>query len=120
MVDVASRTTHVLDPLSVEEIAEAVRIVRASGDGTDRYLYSSVELLEPPKAVVLATESGSPNGHLDRIAKAVIIDQVERRSLEYLISLTSGRVLDRSSSLGGATAFHDAGDFQRRNRDSPA
>jgi primary-amine oxidase len=105
MVDVASRTTHVLDPLSVDEIAEAVRLIRATGTGTDRYLYSSVELLEPPKAVVLAMETGSPNGHLDRIAKAVVIDQVERRSLEFLISLTNGKVLDRSVISAGQPPF---------------
>lgn len=94
MVDIATRTSHALDPLSVDEIAEAVRILRENEYQPGRYFFSQIELAEPPKSVILASEYGSPNGHLDRIAKAVLIDRAERRSLELLISLSGGIVID--------------------------
>src|SRR5690606_36344761 len=49
MVEIVSKRTHILDPLSTAEISEAVRIIRGEGQDSDRYLFSQVELLEPPK-----------------------------------------------------------------------
>ena len=105
MVDVASSVTHALDPLSVDEIAEAVRILGENEIVPDRYYFSQIELAEPPKAAVLASEAGSPNGHLDRIAKAVLIDRDQRRSLELLLSLDTGKVLDRTVVSAGQPPF---------------
>jgi primary-amine oxidase len=105
MVDVASRVSHALDPLSVDEITEAARILGENAIGPDRYYFSQVELAEPPKAAVLASEQGSSNGHLERIAKAVVIDRQDRRSLEILLSLDTGVVLDRSEVTAGQPPF---------------
>ncbi|MCC6943571.1 MAG: primary-amine oxidase [Thermomicrobiales bacterium] len=104
MVDVVNKTTHVLDPLSIDELIEAVRILREDGIGKDRYLFTQVELAEPPKAAVLAVENGSSDG-LARIAKAVIIDRVEHRSYEYFVSLDEGTVVDRKRIETGQPTF---------------
>ena len=105
MVDVASRVTHALDPLSVDEITEAVRILAENEIGPDRYYFSQVELAEPSKATVLAGEQGALNGRIERIAKAVVIDRQERRSLEVLLSLDTGVILGRSVVAAGQPPF---------------
>src|SRR5919112_4987340 len=97
MAQAITNTRHPLAPLAVDELAEAVAVLRAGVPGgvwDDRRLrFVEVALREPPKADVLAAEA-SGNGHdLPREARAVLIDRVERGTVEATVSLTEGRLL---------------------------
>jgi primary-amine oxidase len=97
MAQAMTKTRHPLQPLSVDELAEAVAILRAGvpvGCWDDRrFRFVEVALHEPPKANVLAVEALG-NGHdLPREARAVLIDRVERGTVEAIVSLTEGQVL---------------------------
>ena len=64
-VDLTSNATktaalHPLEPLSPEEIASAVTIVRASGKLGPKARFVTVVLHEPAKQVVLAYREGDP------------------------------------------------------------
>ena len=52
--------THPLDALDAEEIRAAVRLLRDAGNIDDTTLFSSIQLAEPPKAVVKSWTSGKP------------------------------------------------------------
>ena len=98
MAQAPTRTRHPLEPLSVDELAEAVAILRAGVPGgvwdDRRFRFVEVALHEPAKADVLAAEA-SGNGHdLPREARAVLIDRAERGTVEAIVSLTEGRVTD--------------------------
>ncbi|MGE3798572.1 MAG: primary-amine oxidase, partial [Thermomicrobiales bacterium] len=105
MVDLTKKTTHILDPLSVDEIAEVVRILRATGVERERFLFCQIELVEPAKHLVLERERARTNGHLERLAKAVLIDRAERQNYEYLVSLDTARVIERKPITRGQPTF---------------
>src|SRR5687768_409872 len=108
MAQAITKTTHPLEPLSVDELTEAVAILRAGVPGGTwderRLRFVEVALREPPKAAVLAAEA-SGNGHdLPREARAVLIDRGERGTVEAIVSLTAGQVVDwRLIDSGQAT-----------------
>jgi primary-amine oxidase len=79
---------HALDPLSVEEIATAVRVIRAERNLTGPHRFNLVTLAEPAKSV-----PASSNGHRSRQAFAVVLDGVERAGHEAVVSLTDERLL---------------------------
>ena len=60
MAQAVTRTQHPLQPLSVDELAEAVAILRAGVPGgawdDRRFRFVEVALREPAKAAVLAAE----------------------------------------------------------------
>src|SRR5829696_9164621 len=95
MAQAITKTRHPLEPLSVDELAEAVAILPAGVPGVwddRRFRFVEVALHEPAKADVLAAEALG-NGHdLPREARAVLIDRAERGTVEALVSLTEGRV----------------------------
>src|SRR5918999_5961615 len=96
MAQAMTKTRHPLQPLSVDELEEAVVVLRAGVPGgvwdDRRFRFVEVALREPPKSDVLAAEV-SGNGHdLPREARAVLIDRVERGTVEAVVSLTEGRV----------------------------
>src|SRR5918993_5335470 len=96
MAQAITKTLHPLEPLSVDELAEAVAILRAGVPGgawdDRRFRFVEVALREPPKADVLVAEA-SGNGHdLPREARAVLIDRGERGTVEALVSLSEERV----------------------------
>jgi len=66
MAQAPTRTRHPLEPLSVEELEEAVAVLRAGVPGgvwdDRRFRFVEVALYEPPKADVLAAEVEG-NGH---------------------------------------------------------
>src|SRR5215208_7462281 len=99
MAQAITKTRHPLQPLSVDELAEAVVILRAGVPGAwddRRFRFVEVALREPAKADVLAAEALG-NGHdLAREARAVLIDRAERGTVEALVSLTEGHVTDWS------------------------
>ncbi len=81
---------HPLDPLTVDEIAAAVDIVRTERQLSARVRFVSVTLHEPAKAVVLAYPSV---GAVDREAFAILLDNEAGQTYEAVISLSRRTVL---------------------------
>jgi len=75
---------HALDPLSAEEMAAAVRILRTHGPTSDHKRFVSVNLHEPAKTEL---ESISASNILDRRAFIIVLDLAPRRVLEAIVSL---------------------------------
>jgi primary-amine oxidase len=96
MAQTISRVAHPLQPLTADELAEAVAILRsgAPDGGWDdrRYRFVEVALREPAKADLLAAEAAGKEDELPREARAVLIDRGDRTSIEAIISLGEGRV----------------------------
>src|SRR5688572_31383377 len=97
MAQAPTLTRHPLEPLSVDELEAAVAILRSDLPGgvwdDRRFRFVEVALREPPKADVLAADVAG-NGHdLSREARAVLIDRVERGTVEATVSLTEGKLL---------------------------
>jgi primary-amine oxidase len=91
MAETLTRVAHALQPLSVEELAEAVAILRRERGVDDRYRFVQVELKEPAKAAVLAGDTEEVS-EIEREAKAVLIDRAERTTVEAVVSLDRGSV----------------------------
>lgn len=80
-------TRHPLEPLSGEEIAAAVTLLRASGKLTDRSRIVLVVLREPPREVVLGWHSGVS---VPREAFVQVLDNADGAVYEAVVSLTAG------------------------------
>ncbi len=78
---------HPLDPLSAEELSEAVEVLRNSGHVDDESRYPIINLHEPPKAEVLSWKEGES---FRRAAFAVV--KQGTRSFEAIIDLTDQEV----------------------------
>jgi primary-amine oxidase len=95
MAQAPTRMKHLLQPLSVDELAEAVAILRAGVPGewdAQRYRFVEVALREPAKAEVLAADAVGDGGELPREARAVLIDRAERETIVAIVSLSEGKV----------------------------
>ncbi len=96
MAQAPTRTRHPLEPLSVDELEEAVVILRAAVPGgawdEQRFRFVEVALHELPKAAVLEAEVTGNGVDLPREARAVLIDRAERGTVEAIVSLTEGQV----------------------------
>jgi primary-amine oxidase len=103
MTDLLTRTTHALQPLSEEEIAKAVGILRSERGVDERFRFVEISLAEPEKAA-LATADAT-GGDLPRLAKAVLIDRAQRVSIEARVSLTAGAVVDWKRIAEGEPPF---------------
>jgi primary-amine oxidase len=77
-------TAHPLDPLSKEEIARAVAILKVGPAAPDTFRFSSVELREPDKSALL---DGSASN--TRAASAVLVDRATGESYEAVIDLVA-------------------------------
>ncbi len=82
---VGASLKHPLEPLSVDEIAAAVEIVRSQRQLGERMRFVTIALHEPPKDVVLAFVPGSP---VDRQAFLVLLDNATGWTYEVVVSLT--------------------------------
>jgi primary-amine oxidase len=80
---------HPLDPLTAEEIARAVRVLRADYPLSGRVRFATVVLHEPPKSVVLNFKKGDA---IQREAFAILLDNATATTYEAIISLTEGTV----------------------------
>jgi primary-amine oxidase len=80
-------TLHPLEPLSGEEIAAAVAILRASGQLPEKSRVVFVVLREPPKEGVLGWQEGVS---LPREAALQILDNASGAVYEAIVSLTEG------------------------------
>ncbi len=83
---------HPLEPLSVEEIARTVDVLRRDHDLGARVRFVSISLHEPPKSAVLAFPG---QGSLEREAFAIVLDRETGRTYEAIVSLTRGSTTAR-------------------------
>lgn len=109
MAQAVTRTTHPLQPLSLEELAEAVAILQqgtpVGGWDGERYRFVEVALREPEKAAFLEAGATGDLDALPRLARAVLIDRVARASVDAVISLDEGRVLSWETVAVGQAPF---------------
>ncbi|HWF55491.1 MAG TPA: primary-amine oxidase [Solirubrobacteraceae bacterium] len=75
---------HPLEPLSAEEIRRAVAILRGERRLAETVRFSTVELLEPPKADVLAWPEA---GQVERQAFVIVMDRADGAVHEAVVSL---------------------------------
>lgn len=80
---------HPLEPLSEEEMKEAVRILKESGRLGPKARFVSVSLREPDKSVVLNYSLGQP---IEREAAAVLLDNADGQCYEAVVSITLGAI----------------------------
>src|SRR5215207_9315633 len=85
----AAVADHPLAPLTLEEVREAVGIVREECDLGPKHRFAGLTLNEPPKEDVLAFKGGDS---FEREAFAVILDGNDGSTYEAVISLTRGAV----------------------------
>lgn len=109
MAQAITKTAHPLQPLSVEELAEAVAILRrgtpaGEWDG-QRFRFSEVALREPAKAALLEAEATGRDAELPREARAVLIDRAEHASIEAVVSLDEGRIVSWENVPIGQAPF---------------
>ena len=98
MVDTPSRTEltsspalilHPLEPLTAEEIAEAVSIVRRERKLSERVRFASVALNEPPKEDVLNFKVGDS---VKREAFIKLLDNADGAAYEAIVDILAGKV----------------------------
>lgn len=82
---------HPLEPLTAEEVAAAVAIVRAEKQVGDTFRFPCVTLHEPPKSVVLSFQVGEP---VAREAFLILLDNASGKTYEAIVSLTEQKVTD--------------------------
>lgn len=80
---------HPLEPLTEQEILDAIAILKAELNLSDRVRFMTVTLQEPPKAVIL---SYKPNSIVDREAFVVLLDNDTGNCHEAIVSLTQQSV----------------------------
>jgi len=81
---------HPLDPLSADEIRQAVKIFRADAHARRTMRFVSVSLHEPPKGEIA---SERPGNSLRREAFIVAHDPVAHLTHEVVVSITAGSIL---------------------------
>lgn len=87
LTDVTTTTRfHPLAPLSAAEVERAVAIARSYLDDASGLRFVQVDLLEPPKATLLAMAASSGDVP-ERMALAVVMDRRTRESAEVRVSL---------------------------------
>ncbi len=88
--EVQSATSHPLDPLTPDEIVQAVAILKAERGLDDRTRFETVTLNEPPKESVLGHKEGDP---FDREAFFIVFDNRTSMTHEAIVSLTNQEVV---------------------------
>ena len=82
-------TLHPLEPLSADEIREAVAILRAGGLLGEAARFVTIELREPAKEAVLDWEQLAP----PREAFVILLDRVSGETHEAVVSLDDEAVV---------------------------
>ncbi|HJQ26361.1 MAG TPA: primary-amine oxidase [Blastocatellia bacterium] len=98
----ADYPTHPLDPLSREEIATTVEVLKASGKTTDASRYATIMLREPPKAEVLAFKPGSA---FRREAFAVVYERDTNKTFEAVVDLNKKSLASWKEVTGVQPSF---------------
>jgi primary-amine oxidase len=92
---VDTATWHALDPLSVEEVRQAVHTLRTQADLSEQLRFVSINLDEPAK------DEPTGNGpSFDRRAKAIVIDLARQRVCEAVVSLRNDRIVSWTERTG--------------------
>ena len=103
---------HPLDPLSAEEIRQAVKIIKEGGRSTPAMRFVSIGLHEPAKNVVEAFQPGQP---IVREAFVVALEPGEHLTYEGVVSLTDAAVVSWRP-VPGARAPVTAGEYEEYQR----
>ena len=88
-VPVDPKTSHPLDPLSVDEINEVVSVVKGKGGLDEGLLFETIVLREPPKNAVL---DFGPGKTIPREASVVALDCKKEEVYELDVSLKTGKI----------------------------
>ena len=88
--DIRPGVSYPLDPLTPDEIAEAVAILKSERGLGKETRFETVTLNEPPKDVALGYK---PGDRFDREAFFIVFDNRTSETHEAVVSLTSGRVV---------------------------
>jgi primary-amine oxidase len=106
----AAVSAHPLDALSAEEIATAMRVLRAAGHADMATRFPLIALDEPDKAAVLAWRPGQPFAR-----KAFVIARRERTVYEGLVDLAAGKLerWDAVPNVQPATGVEEWRDARR-------
>ena len=80
---------HPLEPLTPDEIAAAVTIIRQEKSLSSSFRFATVALNEPSKATVLAF---NPGDEIAREAFVILLDNATAQTYEVVVSLNSGTV----------------------------
>ena len=108
----ADAARHSLDPLSIDEISQAVAIFRADGRARPAMRFVSVSLHEPPKSEVALIRPGQA---FRREAFIVALDPREHMTYEAVVSVTEGSVLSWRP-VPGARAPITPGEYAESER----
>ena len=82
-------TAHPLEPLTAEEIAAAVDVLRKDGRLEERHWFVRVDLHEPAKEQIQRHERGDP---VEREAFMVVYDKERNATYEAVVSITHATV----------------------------
>src|ERR1700733_6394092 len=88
-MSLAVEVTHPLEPLTADEIQQAIDLLRQEGKVTLTTRLVSVTLVEPDKASVHAHNGAV---ELPRSAKAILFDNQTNACFEAVVSLSQARV----------------------------
>jgi primary-amine oxidase len=80
---------HPLEPLSKNEIVEAVAILRAKQPIAKAARFVSVTLNEPPKDLVLSFKEGAA---FEREAFVILLNSADRKTYEAVVSLSDRNI----------------------------
>lgn len=80
---------HPLEPLTPEEVAAAVEIIRTERQINNQFRFPCVTLHEPAKSVVLNFQPGDP---VDREAFLILLDNATGKTYEAVVSLTQHKI----------------------------
>lgn len=81
---------HPLDPLSVQEMAEAISFLKRNRQLDVHYQFIIIQLHEPPKHVV---QRFNPGDSIERQVFCVLLNNATGKTYEAVVSLTQQRVL---------------------------
>ncbi len=95
---------HPLDPLSQEEIAATLQVLKAAGKVTDASRYMSIVLREPLKEEVLKVKAGAP---FSRQAAVVVHEHATKQSFEAVVDLNAKKLVSWKELQGVQPPFPD-------------
>src|SRR4051812_38541598 len=85
---------HPLDPLTADEIGQAVAILRRDRRVDEQWRFASIELREPPKDVVRAYSHGALGAdEPSREARVVCWDRARQLTYKAVVSLSDDAVV---------------------------
>ena len=110
--------SHPLDPLTAEEIAEAMSILKAQRQLGPRVRVETIVLQEPDKDMVLDFQ---PGNHIQRNAFVVILDNDEAATYEAVVSLNERRVISWKHVPGvqPRVMFDEFSECEARSKSQP-